>query len=73
MFEVIFNIGSGFLLAKSQPMQRIFHEKNWPNLLDFKDETQIPKLYDKFWVGGPQQKKLIVVFSYFHKYVTEFG
>jgi hypothetical protein len=49
MFKVISNIGSGFLLAKSQPMQRIFHEKTWPNLLDFKDEkTQIPKLYDMF-------------------------
>jgi hypothetical protein len=49
MFKVIFNIGSGFLLAKSQPMQRIFHEKNWPNLLDFKDEkTQIPDFMISF-------------------------
>ncbi len=76
MFKVIFNNGSDFLLAKSQPMQRIFHEENLPNLLDFKDKpkTHIPKLYDTFWVGGPQQKKLILFFFYFHtKYVTKFG
>ncbi len=44
MFKVIFNIGSSSLLAKSQPMQRIFHEKNWPTAKWEKLDTVFKKL-----------------------------